>query len=98
MPRKTIEITDNKAVRIEPVKISGKRYISVRQLYRTTKNPNWMHGRQGINIDADDAPRIAKIIERYATLDESEYTDVDLDAEKDGDEKPARTVRKRGDK
>lgn len=98
MVRKTIELTDTKAIRIEPIKVGGKRYVSLRQLYRTAKNPEWAHGRQGISIDASDAHRIAKVIERYAALDESEFTEIDLEKDDTDKEAPKRAPRKCGDK
>lgn len=83
MSKKTFELTDSKAIRVEAVEINGSNMISLRQLYKTKKNPEWSHGRQGITLPVEEAARIAKMITRFATDDSTEFTILDLKRGKD---------------
>ena len=60
---KRIEISPNKAYRVEGIEISGEKYVSIRQLYKTKKQPDeWQVGRQGVTLPLKESERIAKAI------------------------------------
>lgn len=50
MPR--IKISDTKAYNIELIRMEkkGPVFLSIRQMYRTKKNPEWMPGRNGLML------------------------------------------------
>lgn len=47
-----IKVSDSKAYRIELIRLEkkGPVYLSIRQLYKTKKNPEWMPGRNGLTL------------------------------------------------
>lgn len=51
---KLIEVSDTKAYQIQTLLINNVKCISIRQMYATKKNPEFMPGRQGITIPYDD--------------------------------------------
>jgi len=67
---KRIVLGPHKAVRMEGVEIKGERYVSIRQMYNTTKDSDWKHGRQGINIPIENAEKIAKYLKAIAEGDD----------------------------
>lgn len=84
MAKKTFEITESKAIRVEPVVMSGKPYISIRQMYKKKTDTEWQRGRQGIALDLDKVELILKTIQRYAGLDIEDFTVVEFDKEGEG--------------
>jgi len=78
MSKKTFELTDTKAIRIEAVEINGANFISLRQMYKTKKVTEWQHGKQGITIPADEAARIARMISKFASDESTVYKTLDL--------------------
>jgi hypothetical protein len=47
-----IKVSDSKAYRIELIRMEkkGPVFLSIRQLYKTKKNPEWMPGRNGLTL------------------------------------------------
>ena len=73
MTKKTFELTASKAVRVQAVKLSGKEYVSLRQLYKTKKDTDWQFGKQGITIPRENAELIAARIAKFASSDETVF-------------------------
>lgn len=58
-----IKISDTKAIKVQGIEIDGRKYVSLRQFYKTKKDPDkWLPGRQGISIEVDFARKLAKKI------------------------------------
>lgn len=62
-----IEVGDHKSIRIEAVEMRGQQYISLRQMYRTKRDPTWKPGRQGMMLEvgeqkANIAGRVSRVI------------------------------------
>jgi hypothetical protein len=86
MSKKTFELTETKAVRVEAVEINGANFISLRQMYRTKNDPTdptWKHGKQGITLPVEEAARIAKMITKFATSEDTTFTQLQLGKNKD---------------
>ena len=78
MSKKTFELTDTKAIRVEAIEINGANFISLRQMYRTKGQPEWQHAKQGINLPAGDAERIAKMILKFDTSGSTKFKHLEL--------------------
>ena len=78
MSRKTIEITDTKAIRVEAVQIRGEFYISLRQMYRKKGEKEWKHARQGLNVPLESFGDVAKFATKFATSDDTTWSEVEI--------------------
>jgi Transcriptional Coactivator p15 (PC4) len=79
MSKKTFELSETKAIRVEAVEINGANFISLRQLYKTKKAPDeWQYGKQGITLPVEEAARIAKMITKFATDDSTTFKTLEL--------------------
>jgi hypothetical protein len=78
MSRKTIEISDTKAIRVEAVEIKGEKYVSIRQMYRRKGETEWNHAKQGINIPLDGAAGVLKYATKFATSDSTTFSKVEI--------------------
>jgi hypothetical protein len=67
---KLIRVSDTKAYRTEGVEIKGDRFVSIRQLYATKKDPSWKPSRNGVNIPIEQAEKIAKYLKAIAEGDD----------------------------
>jgi Transcriptional Coactivator p15 (PC4) len=76
---KLIKVSPTKAYRMEGVEIKGERYVSIRQMYATKNDPQYKHGKQGLNIPIENAEKIAKYLKAIAEGDEF----VELELNKD---------------
>lgn len=75
-----VEVSENKAYRIESIKIKDKKYVSVRQMYKTRKEPdNWKPGRQGLTIEVDDLEAVLKKAKVVGARPDSKFKEVNLD-------------------
>lgn len=50
---KTIEITPNKAVRVDGINVEGKLMVTFRQMYRRKGDTDWKPGRNGLSVEID---------------------------------------------
>lgn len=66
---KKITVSPTKAYRVEGLLIKGEKYVSVRQLYATKKDPEFKIGRQGITFALTDLARIQKALSSTAAGD-----------------------------
>lgn len=65
---KLIKISDTKAYRISVIQMGANvkgeakkpKFLSIRQMYATKKDPTFKHGRQGVTINMDDTQRVIK--------------------------------------
>jgi hypothetical protein len=78
---KLLKLSDAKAIRMSGVILNGERFVSLRQMYQTKKNPTWQHGRQGLNIPIDQADKIAKYIKQIAEGDD--FKEIELGKDKE---------------
>jgi len=76
---KLIKISATKALRMEGVEIADARFVSIRQMYATKKDPSFKHGRQGINIPIENAEKIAKYLKALAEGDD--FKEIELNKE-----------------
>ena len=76
---KRIVLGPTKAVRMEGVEINGAKFVSIRQLYCTKKDPEWKHARQGINIPIENAEKISKYLKAIAEGDD--FKEIELNKE-----------------
>ena len=81
MGAKLIKITEHKAIRMSGVILNGEKFVGLRQMYQTKKNPTWQHGRQGINIPIEQADKIAKYIKQIAEGDD--FKEIELGKDKE---------------
>lgn len=78
MSKKTIEINDTKAIRVQAVEIRGQHYVSLRQLYRKKGQKEWLPAKQGISIPLDSAEAVAKFIKKYATDESTSWDQIEV--------------------
>jgi hypothetical protein len=83
MSKKTFELTETKAIQVEAIEIKGQRSVSLRQMYKTRNDPNWKHGKQGITLPLEEAARIAKMITKFATSDETTFKEIEVGKKND---------------
>ena len=76
---KLIRVSDTKAYRMEGVEIKGERYVSIRQMYATKKDPALKPSRNGINIPIEQAEKIAKYLKEIAAGDDFKEIDMSKD-------------------
>jgi hypothetical protein len=76
---KLIKISKTKAYRMEGVEIKGERYVSIRQMYATQKDPTYNPSRNGINIPIDNAEKIAKYLTTIAEGDD--FKEIEMNKE-----------------
>ncbi|MNX93720.1 hypothetical protein D3C86_1259180 [compost metagenome] len=75
-----VEVGENKAYRIESIKIRDKKYVSVRQMYKTKKDRDtWKPGRQGLTIEIDDLEAVLKKMKVVGARPDSKFKEVNLD-------------------
>ncbi len=75
-----VEVTDNKAYQVESIKIRGKKYVSVRQMYKTRKDPeNWKHGKQGMTVEVDHLEALLKKMKVVGARADSKFKELNLD-------------------
>ena len=55
-----IRISETKAYSVTGVLIEGERYISIRQMYATQKDPTFKPSRKGITVPVDEFRPIVK--------------------------------------
>ncbi len=67
-----IEVSETKAYSIQGINVNGKDMVSIRQMYRTSKNPEWKPGRQGITIEVQNVVSIVKEIRKVVEAGEYE--------------------------
>lgn len=79
---KLIKVSDNKAYRVEAIEVSGKKFISIRQLYQTRKAPGkWQIGRAGVSLPIEDAvsERVVKAVRKLATSADTQFKKIEFD-------------------
>jgi hypothetical protein len=75
-----IEISENKAYKIESVKIKGKKYVNIRQMYKTRKTPDeWQHGRAGMAIEVADLEQVLKKMKVVGARPDSKFKELNLE-------------------
>jgi len=77
-----IKVSDSKAYRVTLMRFKHEKgekknpvMLSIRQLYKTKKDPEWKIGRQGVTFDFDDCKRIIKGIIKVFKSDEVEVVE-----------------------
>jgi hypothetical protein len=89
---KIVKVSDTKGYRIEPVQIGDQQMVSIRQMYRTQKEPDvWKFGRNGLTINVEVAARIGQHVINMATDENTDFKVLDLD---DRESKSAKTKSK----
>lgn len=83
---KTIEVSDNKAFRIEAVKINGQQMISIRQMYKRKTDKDWQHAKQGVTLPLEVAATVSKWVTKYATSDETVFKEIEISRKGKNDE------------
>lgn len=93
---KIFKVNDKKAYKIEAIEMNGENFISLRQLYKTVKEPDeWKIGYKGIAIEARGAAKLAKFIAALATDPDTEYAHIETKKEEPKEtKKPAKPKRK----
>jgi len=79
--KKTFEITDTKAIRVEAVEVQSRKGISIRQLYKTKKTVDWQYAKQGIILPLEQAEAIAKMVAKFATSDATSFKTLEFNKE-----------------
>lgn len=77
--RKTIELSAGSAIRVEPVKVNGTCFVSIRRMYKKKGDKEWSHTRKGLTVPLDSIPEVLKAIKRMASAEESEFTEVNYE-------------------
>lgn len=86
---KLVKVSDNKAYRIEGIQIGDQQMISVRQMYKTQKDPDtWKPGRT-VTLDIEVAARVGKHIQAMAEDENTEFVEIEVE------ERPAKKVAKK---
>lgn len=86
MSKKTFELSDTKAIRVQAIQIGDAQFISLRQLYRKKGQKDWSPARQGISLPLEEAAGIAKFINKFATSDETTFEEVEVRRGSKGEE------------
>jgi hypothetical protein len=76
---KLVKVSDKKAYRVEGIQIGDQQLISVRQLYKTQREPDtWKPGRT-LTIDLEVAARVGKHIVALANNENTEFVEIELE-------------------
>ena len=78
MSKKTIEITDTKALRVQAAEIRGQKYVTVRQLYRKKGQKEWLPAKQGVSLPLEAAEEVAKFVKKYATSEDTVFDAIEV--------------------
>lgn len=83
MAKKFIRVGENKGFNVEGVLLGDEQEpaISVRQMYKTKKDPTWKPGRNGFVVPQQYAGRLAKAIGLTSQEDPSNFTPIAAKAE-----------------
>ena len=75
--KKTIEITEGSAIRVETIKFKGKPFASIRKMYKKKGDKKWLPAKQGLTIPFEQIADIAKLMKKAALEDPNSFTEVD---------------------
>lgn len=83
MAMKFIRVGENKAFKVEGILLGENKdpQVSVRQMYKTKKDPTWKPGRQGFTIPLAYAANVARAIGLTSQIDPSEFKDLSEETE-----------------
>jgi hypothetical protein len=91
---KLVKVSDKKAYRIEGIQIGDQQMISVRQMYKTQRDPDtWKPGRT-ITLDIEVAARVGKHILSMANDDNTEFVEIEVQ-EREAKPAPRKKAKKR---
>ena len=77
---KIFKVSDKKAYQIEAIEIDGQKLISVRQMYKTEREPDeWKVGYKGITFEARGVKKLAQYMVALADNPETEFTHVEIE-------------------
>lgn len=73
---KFIRVGENKGFRVEGILVGEEQaeMVTVRQMYKTKRDPTWKPGRNGFTIPRQYAGKLAKAIGVTSQQDPSRYT------------------------
>jgi hypothetical protein len=83
MSKKTFELSESKAIRVEAVEVNESRGISIRQLYKRKNDTDWQYGKQGLILPLEEAATIAKLISKFATSEATTFKTLDFGKSKE---------------
>lgn len=74
-----IIVSESSSYKIQGILIKGKPYVSIRQFYRTKKDPKWKPSRSGMTVPLELAPFITKNIRRIVDTDLEHFQEIQPD-------------------
>jgi len=75
---KIFKASANKAYRVEAIEFEGQQLISIRQMYKTVKEPDeWKPGYQGLTLPIKGAAKIGAYIAALASDPDTEFVHVE---------------------
>jgi hypothetical protein len=78
MTSKTFKISPNSGLRVEPIEIEGQKMISIRQVYKTQKEPDeWKPGYKFITVPAKGAAKLGAYLQELMVTEDLEFTHIE---------------------
>ena len=77
--RKTIQLTEGSAIRVEPIKIKDAKYVSIRKMYKKKTDTEWNYARGGVSLPVEIAEQVLSAAKRMASAADSKFKEVTYD-------------------